>query len=155
MMTAYHKNAINVLSIMLCLGIGYFLMSHILIPATHSVTPKLLWRTGGIPSMQDEYMMFIRNDNYLPEGETHLVKRLGCIEGQFLSRVNRQFYCDGKEIAIAAVQDSTGKALPIFSYTGVIPPGKAFAVGDTDNSYDSRYWGFMDINTAERLTPIF
>jgi conjugal transfer pilin signal peptidase TrbI len=100
-------------------------------------------------------VLFEHLDTYLPEGETHLVKRLGCVEGQYLSRLNLQFYCDGKEIAIAHVQDSTGKSLPIFHFTGVIPAGKAFAVGDTDNSYDSRYWGFIETRNAQRLRVIF
>lgn len=149
------RKSLSVAVLLICMAIGSYTVNHILIPATHSIKYKLLWRSGGTPTAQNDYMMFVLNDDYLPEGETHLVKRLGCIEGQYLSKLNRQFYCDGKEIAIAAVQDSTGKPLPVFSFTGVIPRGKAFAVGDTDNSYDSRYWGFMDIRTAERLTPIF
>jgi len=149
------RKSLSTALLLICMLIGSYIVNHILIPATHSVSPKLLWRSGGIPKKQNDYMMFVLNDDYLPEGETHLVKRLGCIEGQYLKKLNRQFYCDGKEIAIAAVQDSTGKQLPVFSFTGVIPKGKAFAVGDTDNSYDSRYWGFMDISAAERLTPIF
>lgn len=154
-MTDEQRKPLNILFIIFSLVIGSFITSHILIPATHSVFPKILWKTGKIPVVQNEYVLFEHVDTYLPEGETHLIKRLGCIGGQYLSRLNLQFYCDGKQIAIAYVKDSTGKVLPLFNFTGVIPAGKAFAVGDTDNSYDSRYWGFIDINKAQRLRVIF
>lgn len=154
-MTDEQKKPLHILFLISCLAIGSTITSHILIPATHSVFPKLLWKTGDVPTTQDQYALFEHFDTYLPEGETHLVKRLGCMEGQYLNRLNYQFYCDGKEIAIAHAKDSMGKSLPLFHFTGVIPAGKAFAVGDTDNSYDSRYWGFIDINKAQRLRVIF
>ncbi|MBB6117748.1 conjugal transfer pilin signal peptidase TrbI [Rahnella inusitata] len=154
-MTSEQKKPLHILLIIFSLTIGSFITSHILIPATHSVFPRLLWKTGTTTTTQNEYVLFEHLDKYLPEGETHLVKRLGCVEGQYLSRLNLQFYCDGNEIAIAHMQDSTGKSLPIFNFTGVVPPGKAFAVGDTDNSYDSRYWGFIELSKAQRLRVIF
>lgn len=154
-MTAEQKKPLHILLIISCLALGSYITNHVLIPATHSISPKLLWKTGDKPTQQNEYMLFEHVDAYLPEGETHLVKRLGCIEGQYLTRLNYQFYCDGKEIALAHAEDSTGKRLPIFEFTGVIPAGKAFAVGDTDNSYDSRYWGFIDISQAQRVLAIF
>ncbi|HDV8304971.1 TPA: S26 family signal peptidase [Enterobacter hormaechei] len=146
---------LNTTTIALSLVLAYSLFTHILIPATHSVFPVVLFRTGHEATEQDQYVRFYLKDRYLPRGEANLVKRLGCIAGQYLQREGNQFYCDGVEIARAMAHDHKGNALPVFNFTGIIPEGKAFAVGDTINSYDSRYWGFIDIATTEKLIPVF
>lgn len=149
------RRLMNMSIIALSLAGAYALLKSILIPATHSVHPHVLFRTGQAASLQDQYVSFLLNDDYLPGGSSHLVKRLGCIAGQYLMREANQFYCDGKQIALVMLRDSYGKSLPQFHYAGIIPEGKAFAVGDTINSYDSRYWGFISIADTERLVPIF
>ncbi|PXW50368.1 conjugal transfer pilin signal peptidase TrbI [Grimontella sp. AG753] len=149
------RSYLNTVTVALCLVFAYSLFKHILIPATHSVYPLVLYRTGEIATEQGQYVMFQHKDAYLPRGEAYLVKRLGCISGQYLTREGNQFFCDGKDIAHAMNRDSKGQELTQFQFTGVIPQGKAFAVGDTSNSYDSRYWGFIDLTATERLKPIF
>lgn len=148
------RHLMNVSLIALSLAGAYALLKSILIPATHSVNPHVLFRTGHSASKQDQYVTFLLKDDYLPGGSSHLVKRLGCIAGQYLMREANQFYCDGKQIALVMLRDSDGKSLPQFHYAGIIPVGKAFAVGDTINSYDSRYWGFISIADTERLVPL-
>ncbi|MFS7223154.1 S26 family signal peptidase [Rahnella inusitata] len=149
------KKLLHTTTLALTLAGAYTLFTHILVPATHSVHPLVLYRTGDVAAKQNQYVTFLRTDEYLPGGKAHLVKRLGCIGGQFLSKTSNQFYCDGTEIALAMLRDSNGKSLPQFSYTGVIPTDMAFAVGDTTDSYDSRYWGLLKISDTERLVPIF
>ncbi|EJJ0671533.1 S26 family signal peptidase [Cronobacter sakazakii] len=142
-------------TIALCLAFAYSLFTHIMIPATHSVAPRVLFRTGAPASEINQYVTFERNDHYLPQGKAYLVKRLGCMPGQYLSRLGNQFFCDGKEIALAMTNDRDGHPLPQFRFTGIIPVGRAFAVGDTVNSYDSRYWGFISLKETEKLVPLF
>lgn len=149
-----YRAFLNTATIVLCLLLAYSLFTHILIPATHSVYPLVLYRSGDTATNQDQYVTFSLNDSYLPGGKAQLVKRLGCISGQYLNRQGKQFYCNGKEIAQAELTDSKGHILSVFHYSGIIPEGKAFAVGDTINSYDSRYWGFIDISATEMLIPI-
>jgi conjugal transfer pilin signal peptidase TrbI len=142
-------------SIFACICAAQLLFTEILIPATHSISPLVLLKTGKMDVARNDYVLFERDDDYLPEGEHHLVKRLGCMPGQKLMRRNLQFFCDDQVIAQAVAQDSNGKKLPLFDFDGVIPTGKAFAVGDTKDSYDSRYWGFIDLDKVERLIVIF
>ncbi|EHD0299423.1 type IV secretory pathway protease TraF [Salmonella enterica subsp. enterica serovar Enteritidis] len=153
-LSAETKTLINTTTIAVCLALAYSLFTHILIPATHSVYPVILYRAGEPATHQNDYAKFHRQDDYLPDGEAWLVKRLGCIAGQYLSRQGNQFYCDGEQIAQVMLRDTNGNTLPVFSYTGVVPEGKAFAVGDTVNSYDSRYWGFISLADTEKLIPL-
>lgn len=153
-MCADTRKLINTSTIALCLALAYSLFNHILIPATHSVYPRVLYRSGEAATTQNEYVKFFRRDSYLPEGEAWLVKRLGCVAGQYLLRDGNQFFCDGHQIAQAMQRDTNGNILPNFSYSGVVPEGLAFAVGDTANSYDSRYWGFISMSDTEKLIPL-
>jgi conjugative transfer signal peptidase TraF len=48
----------------------------------------------------------------------------------------------GRNIVLARRQsDSFGHALPAWSECRVLRRGELFLVGDTDNSFDARYWG--------------
>jgi len=71
------------------------------------------------------------------------VKRLGCVEGEYLENIGRQFYCNGEYLGAAKEISREGKPLGIFEYKGIIPKGRYFAIGETLDSYDSKFWGFV------------
>lgn len=71
------------------------------------------------------------------------VKTLGCNEGEFLETRGREFFCNGISIGRAKEYTKKGKPLTPFYYRGTVPQGQYFAVGETKDSYDSKYWGFV------------
>jgi conjugal transfer pilin signal peptidase TrbI len=74
----------------------------------------------------------------------NFVKRVACTEGENLTHTDRDFYCNGKYLGTAKRYGTNGKFLSVFDYSGPVPKGKFFAVGENMESLDSKFWGFAD-----------
>lgn len=98
---------------------------------------------------------------YYPSG-TKFVKKLVGLPGERLQTdiEHKTIILNGeegqKEFKLRE-KDSKGKKVTDFFYfNGAIPPHKYFFVGESENSYDSRYWGFVDAqNIIGRAYPVF
>jgi type IV secretory pathway protease TraF len=81
-----------------------------------------------------------------------IVKRIGCLPGDRLVNKGPKYYCNDAYLG----QCKKGKNIEPFQFSGTVPPGMVFLVGDRDKSYDSRYFGFKQITDIETvLYPIF
>jgi signal peptidase I len=113
---------------------------------TEPVTENTKYEIGDIVSFP-----FIRNDRYFKKG-TNFGKAISCKPGQYLYvDKNKSFYCDGRMFAAALNSDSKGNKVENFYFNGVIPQNKFFVMGSAINSYDSRYWGFLDKKDIKRI----
>jgi len=124
----------------------YFVMTHITLSPYESVKPTILWRVDRPPKIGD-YVTFPFQHDLIKTDLKHWVKYLACMEGHSLTRVEDDvFLCDGKEIAKVRLYSKAKELLPQFTFSGVIPKNKAFVFGDGEDSFDSRHFGFVDLD---------
>lgn len=75
-----------------------------------------------------------------------LIKYPICKEGDILKvDHNRHYYCNNDFIGIARSIDSNNFPIDNFVFNGKIPKNKLFVLGTHEKSFDSRYFGFIDI----------
>jgi len=139
---------------------GYLLCGRIAIAVSPSLSHRIfiLDRSGRTPRTGD-YVLFTFSSPLYEEGRRHkAIKEVICREGERLTvdRVQRNFYCDGRYVATAKVVSIKEKPLPLFVHNGAIPKGMLFVTGAHRDSFDSRYWGFLEEKTIEAIArPLF
>jgi conjugal transfer pilin signal peptidase TrbI len=94
-------------------------------------------------------------DRHVPGGR--LIKQVTCDEGETLTVREKDYWCNGNEYLGRAKDLSLkGERLDQFVYNGVVPRGFCFVSGHHNDSYDSRYWGFLNKKDVSALAyPVF
>lgn len=80
-----------------------------------------------------------------PSGLRPLLKRLAALPGDFI---------DPFAFPICAV-DSHGCPMSPALTAGAVPPGMALVLADHPGSFDSRYFGFVPLDSLQRVEPLF
>ena len=80
-----------------------------------------------------------------PSGLRPLLKRLAGLPGDFV---------DPASFPIRSV-DSHGRSMSPALVPGVIPSGMALVLADHPGSFDSRYFGFVPLDSLQRVKPVF
>ena len=139
---------------------GYLLCGRIAIAVSPSLSHRIfiLDRSGRTPRTGD-YVLFTFASPLYEQGKRHkAIKEVICREGERLTvdRLQRNFYCEGRYVATAKVASRKEKPLPLFVHNGAIPKGMLFVTGAHRDSFDSRYWGFLEEKTIEAIArPLF
>ncbi len=100
---------------------------------------------------RDDVIVFI----YPQDKSKDFIKRVIGLPGEILKMVDRKIYIDGKlyNDEYGIYKASHGQRSPVSAKTNYgpekIPEGHLFVMGDNrDNSHDSRYWGFVPIESV-------
>ena len=99
--------------------------------------------------LQGEFAELASQRGYLhagscPSGLRPLLKRLTGLPGE---------YIEADALAIRSV-DSQGRHMPSVLPSGVIPSGMAFVQADHAGSFDSRYFGYVPLESLQRVQAI-
>jgi type IV secretory pathway protease TraF len=134
---------------------GYLLCSRVAVAVSPSLPHRvfILDRSGRAPRA-GEYVLFTFSSPLYENGGRHrAIKEVVCLGGERLTvdGKRRLFYCGGRYLAMAKFVSLKEKPLPLFVYNGTIPKGSLFVTGAHRDSFDSRYWGFLEEKSIEAI----
>lgn len=143
------------LVIIALIGIATFLISKVTIQPTDSMTHTFYFKSSEAPTRNDAVEFQFHHPFVMDNKEISLTKRLACMPGDSLVIDNGMIFCNHKIISTGGDMRIGGHVLPTITFDGVIPSDKAFVLGDSLDSFDSRYWGFTQYKNLHKLTPLF
>ena len=149
------KSQINALvSISILLGLGFWIPSHFSFTRTDSLDHRLFYiayySTKETNRVKNGSFIMFRNNHPLISGlireakTDKIIKKVVCSEGSMLKVVNRDFFCDGQKLGRATEKTPSGRTIEPFIYNGIVPAGNYFVMGNSPDSFDSRYFGFVE-----------
>lgn len=101
-----------------------------------------------IEIFQGDYVTFqfvkedIPEENWEFFKDLRIIKKVGCASGSYLECQMGICRCDGQQIITQTNEEISNHT---FTFSGEIPPTKVFLIGDSDTSYDGRYWGLTSL----------
>lgn len=129
---------------------GSLLPGRLIVSISDSLNKRVFFLVGYSGIRHGDYMVFKGEKKYIAYAAPmikevdKIIKIVGCAPGESLSRNEKgEFYCDGVLLGQALEKDSLGRALPQFNFSGTVPEGSFFMIGDNPRSFDSKYFGFI------------
>jgi type IV secretory pathway protease TraF len=158
-MKVWKKRVIVIAITVLCVACLSSMTSKMVYAISGSLNYKLFWKSDDMELRDHRYIMFLfHGDEYYPD-EANFIKRIACLPGQKLAYNGSAWSCDNALLRNGEYTydtDRVGKKLPRFCFSGIIPDDRFFVLGDSPDSYDSKYWGFVERDSIlYTLDPIW
>lgn len=94
---------------------------------------------------RNRFVLFTLNTELTKNLKTKkVIKKVACAEGDQLAVRGLYYYCNERYLGVAKEYTLDGKELDHFVYEGTIPKGKIFVYSHHIDSYDSKYYGFVE-----------
>ncbi len=139
---------------------GLIIPSRFAVTLTQSLNDRVFFLIKPRPSdiKKGNYVLFDLNDERIKGAKTKsVIKQVGCDEGDMLTSKNKEYYCNEYEYLGKAKDISLqGKELDHFDYNGTVPEGYVYVVSRHKDSFDSRYFGFIEKSGIAAIAkPVF
>jgi conjugative transfer signal peptidase TraF len=144
--------------------VGFQLPRHFSISTTPSLYHRVFFLCQ-VPPLNTiktgDYLVFsqpetISQNIWLSETTAPMIKMVGCLPEEHLLVDQQKIICEDVFLGTLLEKDSKGHPLPKFIHNGTVPPGKLFMIGQHAQSFDSRYFGFVDAkNLLYKAIPIW
>jgi len=122
---------------------AWFVESNLLFTLTPSLSHRVYLMGKANEVGKNDYVVFSMKGDRFAQDSDKLLKRVGCAEGDILRTAGKEYFCNDISLGKAKDFSLKGDRLPNFNYNGVIGSGFIFVIGDHRDSYDSRYFGFI------------
>ena len=151
------KNRLVILALCILFGlIASKVPGRLTITRTSSVKYRVFWTMGADTGKLKKGRYLRANHSLeLPQykcSPCSIVKKVGCMPGDRLDVKDGMFFCNDEFLCKAMAING----IDYFHHAGAIPAGHLFVMGDSKNSYDSRYFGLISFEDIDALLiPIF
>lgn len=115
------------------------LMAHISITKSDSLNDRVYFIDE--PRERTQYGDIFVFDLKINQQTFKVMKKVACLPGDYLSLKNGQFFCHGSLIGTVNPRIAKQSKIKVYQPEGVIKEGYYFMMGDTEDSYDSKYYG--------------
>jgi len=137
------------LAVLIFTYMGKAVPKNILVSHTNSVGHRLFYYKGHVDPKklkEGDYAVFSIDTSYIPNCHPcQVIKRISCVEGEHLyCNAAGAYYCGNRFLGLAKTKSKKGDPVQPFVFNGVVPINKIFATGGHKDSYDSRYFGFVE-----------
>ena len=144
------------LAVLVFVLVGTLMPSHLSFTMTPSLKYRLFWLNNYSAKNsigKGDYVMFEFSTKYINNGQSiKAIKEVVCIPGDNLNVDNKKnYYCNGHYIGTAKDTSLTGVKVDNFRYTGTVPEGSYFVMGHIKDSFDSKYYGFIQRSRIEKI----
>lgn len=140
------------------LAVSYFLSKHLRVSITNSLRYRFfltlnrskMFKTG-------DYVVFVHDVPGTQYRNVNMIKKVGCDEGDvFFVNDKRELYCNGEYLGAAKAKLISLPNQKHFEWNGLVPKGKFLPMGENKDSFDGRYYGFVEKSLVDaKAIPLF
>lgn len=133
------------------------LSGHLLINFTPSIPRGVYWISAGVRPQRgalvtfpipDSVREFVYDREYVPRTIRLLAKPVAAIGGDHVCVRDHQLVVNGHVVGNVLSVDHDGKPMPQYTGCGLLRPGELFVATPHDNSFDSRYFGPLELSVV-------
>ncbi len=144
--------------VLVAVAVSFTLPRFFVVSLTGSLDKRLFWLSRDVKNVKrGDYVLYRHSNVATHFKEQTMIKHVRCDEGDVLDvDKGKSLTCNGEFIGHAKDTALNGTKLQNFVWHGKIPAGEFLPMGEHKDSYDGRYYGFIEKSKITyKAVPIF